>query len=468
MSYNLHNLRVVGLEVAEILYCTIQGKIGEHSSLVLGAYLKGGEEAVYGAPAYCPIEIEHDNGEEAEILFSGILSDICLEKNSGVDFVRIEGKSYSWLMDLTKRSRSFQDAQMSYQAMAETVMKDYPGSRLVFTEPETSIGRLIVQYEETDWAFLKRTMSSIGLTATPYDRQGGLNLYIGIPQLPERGLSYRLLAMAKDMELYYHLKANNRLVIAADLTRYQVRSHQLLQLFDTVRMSGQILTVSAYRLDFSSQEMEGDYWLQKAEGLSVAEQYPMHLIGVALMGKVVQAAGDKVLAALEIDRDQEGEPVHWFPYSTISASPDGSGWYCMPEIGDDIRIYFPSKDEEEAIALSAASAYAPSGSADRMQDPNSRYLRTRPGQELALTPKHLKLSCGDGLSSITMLTDGVILISAQKEIEVIGKEGVTLHAEQELGLHSQGLMEIESSSGGKIELNQQTATISGTEVKFDQ
>lgn len=45
---------------------------------------------------------------------------------------------------------------------------------------------------------------------------------------------------------------------------------------------------------------------------------------------------------------------------------------------------------------------------------------------------------------------------------------MTLHAEQELGLHSQGLMEIESSSGGKIELNEQTATVSGTEVKFDQ
>ena len=41
MSYNLHNLRVIGLEVAELLYCTIQGRMGEHSSLTLGAYLKG-------------------------------------------------------------------------------------------------------------------------------------------------------------------------------------------------------------------------------------------------------------------------------------------------------------------------------------------------------------------------------------------------------------------------------------------
>ena len=467
MSYNLHNLRVIGLEVAELLYCTIQGRMGEHSSLTLGAYLKGGEETIYELPAFSPIEIEHNNGKEVEILFSGILSEICLEESSGMDIVRLEGKSYSWLMDLTKKSRSFQDAQMSYRTMTEIVMKDYPGSRLMFTGPETSIGKLIVQYEETDWEFLKRIISSLGLTATPYDRQRGINLYIGIPKFPERKIPYRVLTIEKDMASYYHLKANNRQVLAADFTRYQVSSHQLPQLFEMVKISGQLLTLFAYQLDFSGQEMEGDYWLQKAEGLLVTEHYPMRLIGVALMGKVAKVAGDKVLAVLEIDKEQRLEPVHWFPYSTISASPDGSGWYCMPEIGDEIRIYFPSKNEEEAIALSAASVYTPVGELDRMQDPNSRYLRTKPGQELALTPKHLRLSCGEGLSSITILTDGGILISAQKEIKVIGKESVTLRAEQELGLHSQELMEIESSSGGRIELNSQIATIRGTEVKFD-
>ncbi len=467
MAYNLHDLRVKGLELAEILCCTIEGRIGEHSRLVLDAYLKGSEDFVYGLPEYCPIEVQHQGRGGLEVLFSGVVSEIRLEIASGMKVVRVEGRSSSWLMDLTKKSRSFQDTEMTYKTMANMVMGDYPGSSFLFTGAEVPIGKLIVQYEETDWEFLKRTMSALGLAVTPYDRRAGINIYIGLAPSPARNVSFHILSIDKDMEAYYHLKANGRQVAAADFTRYKIWSRQLLELLETVGISGQILTMFAYELDFSSQEMAGRYWFQKAGGLAVAQRYPMHLIGVALMGKVVKPSGDKILAALEIDKESGNPSVYWFPYSTMSASPDGSGWYCMPEIDDDVRIYFPSKHEGEAIALSAASAYTPVGGPDRMQDPNSRYLRTKPGQELALNPDYLKLSCGDGLSSVTVMADGAVLVNAQKDIQVTGKESVSIHAEQKLSIHSQELLEIESSKGGKIELGEQTVTIKGTEVKLD-
>lgn len=45
----------------------------------------------------------------------------------------------------------------------------------------------------------------------------------------------------------------------------------------------------------------------------------------------------------------------------MSASQDGSGWYYMSEIGDTVRVYFPTKHTKDAIALSAVSNYeAPS------------------------------------------------------------------------------------------------------------
>lgn len=464
MAYNLHDLRVKGLELAEILYCTIKGRIGEHSRLVLGAYLKGSEDVVYGLPEYCPIEVQHLGREGMEVLFSGVVSEIRLETASGMNMVRLEGRSSSWLMDLTKRSRSFQDTGMTYKTMAEIVKGDYPGSSLLFMGTEAPIGELIVQYEETDWEFLKRTMSALGLAVTPYDRQAGINIFIGLPSIPARKVPFHILSIDKDMDAYYHLRANGRQVTAADFTRYRIWSRDLLKLFETVDISGQAMTMFAYELDFSSQEMEGRYWFQKSGGLAVAQQYPMHIIGTALMGKVVKPSGDKILAALEIDRESGNPPVYWFPYSTMSASPDGSGWYCMPETGDDVRIYFPSKHEGEAIALSAASAYTGS---DRMQNPNSRYLRTKQGQELALNQDFLKLSCGEGLSSVTITTDGVVLVNAQKEIQVTGKESVSIHAENKLIVHSRELLELESSKGGKMELGEQTITIKGTEVKFD-
>jgi len=39
------------------------------------------------------------------------------------------------------------------------------------------------------------------------------------------------------------------------------------------------------------------------------------------------------------------------------ASEDGSGWYCMPEMGDDVRIELPNTNEGDAFAVSSVSKY---------------------------------------------------------------------------------------------------------------
>ena len=214
--------------------------------------------------------------------------------------------------------------------------------------------------------------------------------------------------------------------------------------------------------------MIGTYCLQSAKGLVVQASYPMHLIGAALMAKVVRVSKNKIQAAMEIDGAHIERAVHWFPYSTLSASPDGSGWYCMPEIGDDVRIYFPSKQEAEAIALSAVSNYdAPQGGSDRMQDPNNRYFRTKYGQELALNTSSVKLSCNEDKSSITILTDGTIRIQAQESVNVQAKEKITLHAENELSIRVKDQFLMQSNQGGLVLSEGNKIIIRGTEVKFD-
>ena len=52
--------------------------------------------------------------------------------------------------------------------------------------------------------------------------------------------------------------------------------------------------------------------------------YPMHLIGVALNGNVVNVSGTKVQVAMAIDGNSRKRALYWFPYSTLSASSDGA------------------------------------------------------------------------------------------------------------------------------------------------
>jgi hypothetical protein len=466
--YSLHDVKITGLSLDKILACEIQSHIGEHSTLKLSGLVENEEEFLYGVSDGQDIEVIIQGSEGTKILFSGIVTGVSITESGQMKTACVEGKSRSWLMDRTKHSRSFQNAHITFQALTQEILKDYTGSSLIYTGDSQEIGNLIIQYEETDWDFLKRVLSLVGLALTPDSQKAGLKLFAGVPKFPETALSYTVLEMDKDMDSYYYLKANKREVHAADFTQYIISSEQLMGIFDTAAVQGQPLAVYAYQYSFEQQEMIGTYCLQSAKGLVVQASYPMHLIGAALMAKVVRVSKNKIQAAMEIDGAHIERTVHWFPYSTLSASPDGSGWYCMPEIDDDVRIYFPSKQEAEAIALSAVSNYdAPQGGSDRMQDPNNRYFRTKYGQELALNADSVKLSCNEDKSSISILTDGTIRIQAQESVNVQAKEKITLHAENELSIRVKDQFLMQSNQGGLVLSEGNKIIIRGTEVKFD-
>lgn len=469
MAYHLHDVKITGIDLAQVLDCRIEGRIGEHGSLTVYGYPAGTEDALYEVPSYQRIEVYLDGENGKQVLFCGVVTDISYTVSGGMRMLKAEAKSSSYLMDLTKRSRSFQDTGQSYPSLIAGVMDEYPDSSLSYAAPDVAAGRLIVQYEETDWEFLKRVMSSLGLTVTPDSRLEGIKLYAGIPALSEREVPYRLLKIEKDLDSFYSLKSWGYQVHDTAFTKYEILSEQPLGLFEQIKLGGHFFTVYSFRYEFRDQELAGSYGLQLPQGLLRPGIYPMQLIGAALNGKVTGVSGDKIQAVLSIDQDRDSPAVYWFPYSTISASPDGSGWYCMPECGDEVRIYFPSKHEKDAVALSSASDYScpKGGERDRMQDPNVRYLRTKHGQELALTPKFLKLSCGDGLSSVVIKDDGKISIHARDAVVIDGPEGVTVHGDEKICMHSRDVIDLQSLDGANVKIGSGNIGFYGTEVKFE-
>lgn len=56
---------------------------------------------------------------------------------------------------------------------------------------------------------------------------------------------------------------------------------------------------------------------------------------------IVQAVQkDQVQVHLvDIDSEYDGAGNVWLPYSTAYSSSDGSGFYCMPAEGDQVRVF---------------------------------------------------------------------------------------------------------------------------------
>ena len=140
--YSLHDVKITGVSLDRILSCEIESHIGEHSTLVLSGYADN-EELLLDVPDCHDIEVSIQDKEGTKILFSGIVSSIHVTEAGQMKTVWIEGKSRSWLMDRKKRSRSFQDAQTTYQALVEEVLKDYEKSSLIYAGECLQTGALL-------------------------------------------------------------------------------------------------------------------------------------------------------------------------------------------------------------------------------------------------------------------------------------------------------------------------------------
>lgn len=72
----------------------------------------------------------------------------------------IEALSYTYVLDIEYKTRSFQDVNMTYDCLLDTVLREYSGSDCVNVAARgETLNGLTMQYQETDWEFLKRMAS---------------------------------------------------------------------------------------------------------------------------------------------------------------------------------------------------------------------------------------------------------------------------------------------------------------------
>ena len=117
--------------------------------------------------------ISNENGASNDKIFlNGIIDDIKLsEIKTGSLVVEITCISKSVLLDRIPRYRSFQDPSLTYSEIAEEINKNYGanGEKIISVgEDMKEVPRMTIQYNETDWEYLKRLASYTGQPIIPY------------------------------------------------------------------------------------------------------------------------------------------------------------------------------------------------------------------------------------------------------------------------------------------------------------
>ena len=119
-------------------------------------------------------------------------------------------------------------------------------------------------------------------------------------------------------------------------------------------------------------------------------------------------------------------PVFGFLYATAYSSPDGAGWYCMPEIGDAVRIYFPDSKENHALAINMVHL-----TCDLREDPKIKYIRSPHNKEIRFEPGAIYITNHQGMMVCLDDKRGVS-INSNKDIVIMAGENIDLHSEKEI------------------------------------
>ncbi|MWC31269.1 contractile injection system protein, VgrG/Pvc8 family [Paenibacillus sp. MMS18-CY102] len=372
------------------------------------------------------IEVKIRNGEQREInLFHGVVTKLTIDAHRNVRRMTIEAQSSTMLMDISKESRSYQNTSRSYHQLIQNIAEQYAGADVVDNGTNRgSIGSLVVQYKETDWQFIKRLASHFHAPLVPVASQSGVKIFVGIPDLGE---PYKLdefnYSIIKNLKEYMQKTAGEGQQLHEDqIISYEVTSGTLLELCQPVTFHKRKLYVYRATTAIENGLVMNRYELRDKQGMGCRTIYPYELAGASLFGKVSAISKDKVQLKLDIDHGESDGSI-WFPYSTVYSSPDGSGWYCMPEVGDEIRLYFPNEHEKDAFA--ASSVDAESADTTKRSDPSVKSIGTKHGKQIVFQPGAIEI-IGNGQLMMRLTDDGGIEIKSDKKITLDAKEDIDI------------------------------------------
>jgi hypothetical protein len=468
MAFTAEQIVITGIPVEHLNGLTISCVPGEHSCLNISGYVASdkGEEALFEFTENDSITI---SVKEGGTLFSGILTSVSLTEEGGGIRMEAEAKSRSILLDQKKKSRSFQDVSITYNQLFQTILADYPGSEMKLSIPDKPLGEIAIQYEETDWQFIKRMLSMLNGVLTCRSVSNNISLYGGIPNIPFGKWDYEKTGYRKEMGEYSYWCMEGGSVSDNDFLILDAETYHVPEIFEQVSVEGKNFVIRRLFCELKKGLLLSHLELQKKEGILQRSRYPMHIIGVALNGKVLEILGTKIKVHLDIDKGK-GKDVYWFPFSTLSASPDGSGWYYMPEKGDNVRIYFPSKHTKDVIAVSAVSSYdgKSGGVQDRMGSSSTKYLSNPHGQEMKLAADGIYLSSSKGAASVKIGNGGDVTLSAKGTIQIEAQNNLELSAEEAISLEALETAVVTCVKGGAVKMiSDGKLLIQGTEVKVN-
>ena len=428
------NVAIEGVAYNRLLELEIKHSVNEHGMAVITVETDEATANDYlnRADEKAMIKITTSAEGQPEVLFCGVISNAGIEKVNEYVLLKLVLTSTSVISDIQKKNKSYQNTGKTYE---DIMTQAVDGAAIIDMQvTDKAIGNMIVQCNETGWEFCKRMASRLGAPIiTSIDREIP-TITVGIPQ---GGNTYDLnqveTKVQSDRKKMADMMMEDTFGTSINTTQYMVLGDMVQSGSGTHRARGIYATlVSGMLVTTVCIGRETSF----VQPIIVNNQ----IAGKMYTGKVEAVQGDTVQVHLtDIDSEFDGESTVWLPYSTAYSSSDGSGFYCMPAEGDNVRVFFPGSDEGEAFAASSVSVNVGADITDKQwTGPNGKQiLLTKEGIYITTNANQKKIFIDlTDEGGITIKSDSNINICAKNNLSLISNNNISLTAENNILISS--------------------------------
>ncbi|MDR0491455.1 MAG: hypothetical protein LBH28_09470 [Oscillospiraceae bacterium] len=462
-------IRVSPFAMLDILEANIRIAPNEHATADIRGTIDEEFEKKYltVAQADLPVTISQiDDSGESCVLFVGIVADMEITTVNALKVLHIKLVSVTRHMDVVKYTRTYQDASLTYRDLLAS-LGNYPKySFSVWAGEGAAIGDLITQYKETDWEFVRRLASHFNSVVIPDYVSGDAGYYFGIPEKsPVITVDPSHYSVLKGIGEYVN-KTRNQVggLLEGDALHYIVRDRAVYRMGQKVSFKNRDLRVFEINSVLEGQVLQNYYTLKTDAGFKTKKRFNYGLVGASLACAVTGVQKDLVQVHVQEANNDYGTGTKWFAFSTVYSSPDGTGWYAMPEEGDELRLYFPSEHESQAYTISAVNVDSPG-----MGESRPPATAGHPSSPAPRTNPNVKTMINKELKEVSLYPDKIVMTNNKgMTIVVDDAKGIFIQSDKKVALKSDEAITMASSQSGVIMLGSDmvSITVGGTKIEL--
>lgn len=411
-------------------------KPNQHGFVYIKAVPEGNGDEEVQAERFAGKKVRVLSGED--ILFHGIVKDISTMEEAGYTEIMLTLVTGTWVLDQERKSRSFQNTGMTYRDVVEKVLADTSHGGVLFGCKDKAIGQPLIQYQETDFDFIKRLASHFHTSIIPEPLSGEAKLWFGPPsESSEVSFSEEEYTIGRD-ETWYREAGISEGLRHRDFVYYELESGENYRIGNTAVILGRKVKILFICSEIKNGLMSTCYRLGKNGLLGTGKKYHDKMIGALIDGTVLDTRAECIKVHLDIDSGQDIHTAYEYPWMPET----GSLSYCMPEVGERVSLYMGGMDEQcdaKVIRCSRTNGET----VPELTDPGKRYFTTAQGKRMYLFQKEMGLTrVGNGSplevamkdgEGISLLSPGKIVINARAEI-ALSAEKITVKVPKQVSV----------------------------------